>query len=85
MSVVLQDDIIVLKDPCRVEDAEPLLRFLENGPARRVDLGGVKHLHAAVFQVLLAFRPPIAGESGDPFVKRFLEPLLTAKETLRNR
>jgi hypothetical protein len=66
MSVVLLGDVIYLEDQCRVEDAEPLLRFLREGPTRQVDLAGAGHLHAAVFQILLAFRPPISGDRACP-------------------
>ncbi len=76
MSVALRSNVIFLEGQCRVEDAEPLLDFLQANPGMAVDLTKAGHLHAAVFQILLAFRPPVAGPAADPFVLRHLSPLL---------
>jgi hypothetical protein len=76
MTVALRGNMIFLEDQCRVEDAEPLLGFLQAHPGAAVDLTKAGHLHAAVFQILLAFRPPIAGPPADAFVLRHLNPLL---------
>ncbi|MBP0496454.1 hypothetical protein [Roseomonas indoligenes] len=76
MSVRLDGDVIRLEGPARVEDAEPLIALLQAGERRAVDLDGCGPLHAAVFQVLLALRPPIRGTPADPFDARWLLPLL---------
>jgi hypothetical protein len=76
MSVALDEDIIRLSGACRVEDAETLLVVLQFNPGRRVDISDVTHLHAAVVQVLLAFRPKLSGVSPDLFVENWLAPLL---------
>ncbi|MCR0981496.1 hypothetical protein [Roseomonas populi] len=76
MSVRLDGDAIRLDGPARVEDAEPLLALLHEGPGRTVDLDGAGPLHAAVVQVLLALRPPVRGTPADPFDARWLLPLL---------
>ncbi|WP_262271162.1 MULTISPECIES: hypothetical protein [Microvirga] len=80
MSVRLAGDAIVLEGPCRVEDAEPLLRWLQEKPGRVVDLTDAEHLHTAVFQVLLALRPTIRGEGKDTFVRDWMVPLLSAAQ-----
>jgi hypothetical protein len=77
MSVRLDGNIIVLEGLCRVEDAEPLLGWLQADRRRVVDLAGAEHLHAAVFQVLLALRPVVRGEGNDAFNRNWLIPLLT--------
>ncbi|WP_158809484.1 hypothetical protein [Beijerinckia sp. L45] len=77
MSVRLEGDRVRLDGPCRVEDAEPLLMLLRADPRRAVDLTGAGPLHAAIVQVLLALRPPITGQPGDPFLRTWLIPLLT--------
>lgn len=74
MTVELEDGVIRLSGRCRVEEAEQLLEFLSQG-ARSVDLAGCEHMHAALFQVLLAAQPEIRGPVA-PFIERWLLPLI---------
>ncbi|MFH5923011.1 hypothetical protein [Roseomonas xinghualingensis] len=78
MSVRLEGSVIRLEGECRAEDAEPLLSLLQEEAGRVVDLTSAVRLHTAVIQVLLALRPPLAGPAGDPFLARWLAPLLAA-------
>jgi hypothetical protein len=41
-----------------------------------VDLTDAEHLHAAVFQILMALRPPIREGEKDAFVQDWLIPIL---------
>lgn len=77
MTVSLQGGVICLEGPCRLEEAAPLLALLREEPGRSVDLSAAGSLHTAVFQVLLAFLPPLIGEPRDPFTSAWLAPLLT--------
>jgi hypothetical protein len=79
MSVILRDDIVHLEHPCRVEDAEPLFGLLQGNPERAVDLAKAGHLHTAIVQVLLLFRPKISGSAEEVFTRRYIEPLLMPK------
>ncbi len=76
MSVTLDGERIRLSGACRVEDAETLLALLQADRGRTVDLAEVTHLHAAIVQLLLAFRPTLSGASADPFVATWLDPVL---------
>jgi ABC-type transporter Mla MlaB component len=76
MAVMLDGDIVYLRGECRVEDAETLLSLLQQDTARQVDLSAVRHIHAAVLQVLLRCRPRLSGSATDRFVNLWLEPLL---------
>jgi hypothetical protein len=76
MSVRIDDAVIFLEGDCPVEDAEHLLTLLQESPQRRVDLTHAGHLHTATVQVLLAMRPPIAGQFADGFQSRWIAPLL---------
>lgn len=76
MSVHLDGSTVVLEGICRVEDAEPLLRWLQSDPGRIVDLSDVEHLHAAVLQVLMAFRPSLKGPPKDEFLRGWVMPAL---------
>lgn len=79
MSVRLDGTTIRLEGPCRVEDAEPLLGWLQADRQRVVDLTEAQHLHAAVVQVLMALRPAIRGIPKDPFLRDWIHPALTGE------
>jgi hypothetical protein len=81
MSARLDGNIILLEGQCRVEDAEPLLGWLQADSSRVVDLTGAEHLHAAVFQILMALRPPIREGEKDAFVQDWLIPILRAAKS----
>jgi hypothetical protein len=76
MSARLDGNIILLEGQCRVEDAEPLLGWLQADSSRVVDLTDAEHLHAAIFQILMALRPPIREGEKDAFVQDWLIPIL---------
>jgi len=79
MSVRLDGDVIILEGQCRVEDAEPLLGWLQADRGRSVDLTGAEHLHAAVLQILMALQPTIGGTAGDAFLRDWITPALVGK------
>jgi hypothetical protein len=76
MSVRLEDDVIHLNGSCGIADVEPLLALLQSPPGRCVDLSDVGHLHAAVFQLLLAFRPALTGMVADQFLGTWVMPAI---------
>lgn len=77
MSVRLEGNVILLEGMCRVEDAEPLLGWLQAEQTRIVDLTQAEHLHAAVLQVLMALRPALRGPCRDRFIQEWITPALT--------
>jgi hypothetical protein len=76
MAIAVDGDVIRLNGPSRVEDAETLVAHLSAAAAPAVDLRGAERLHTAVVQVLIAWRPLMAGASGDPFIDTWLMPML---------
>ena len=84
MSVRLDGNVIILEGPCRVEEAEPLLGWLQADKRRLVDLAGAEHLHAAVLQVLMALRPTIRGTAGDAFLRDWIIPALVGKNPIES-
>ena len=76
MTVVLSGDVIGIHDPSRIEDAEPLLAWLQEDRSRSVDLSRAGCLHAAVVQILIAFRPRLVTTLNDPFMERWVYPLV---------
>ena len=79
MSVRLDGNVVVLEGQCRVEDAEPLLAWLQADQGRSVDVTKAEHLHAAVLQVLMVLRPDVQGIAGDAFLRDWITPALTGE------
>jgi len=73
--------VIVLEGIGRVEDAEPLLGWLQADSGRIVDLTEAEHLHAAVLQVLMAMRPTLRGGPRDAFLQSWIIPALEAENS----
>jgi hypothetical protein len=63
---------------CGAEDALELVDALSNPAPHSVDLSACTNLHPALLQTLLTFKPAIAGEPTDPFLVRWVLPMLTA-------
>lgn len=79
MTMTVSDDVVHLCGYCPAEDAEALLPILAAG-ARTVDLTGCDHLHAAVFQLLMATGCQIIGEPA-PVLAQWIVPQLTGPRT----
>jgi len=77
MSVRLDGNVIVMEGACRVEDAEPLLGWLQADGGLVVDLIDAEHLHTAVLQVLMALRPALNGTPKDAFIRHWITPALS--------
>ena len=84
MSVRLDGNVIILEGQCRVEDAEPLLGWLQADRGRTVDLTDAEHLHAAVLQVLMALQPAVRGTARDDFLRDWITPALIGKSLLES-
>ncbi|KJS42468.1 MAG: hypothetical protein VR70_04145 [Rhodospirillaceae bacterium BRH_c57] len=70
-------NIVVFEEGGAVEEALPLLEYLQTHPGARVDLRACTHMHTAIVQVLMALGPKIAAVPTEPFLHRWLTPLLT--------
>jgi hypothetical protein len=76
MTVRADGSRIRLEGDCRVEDAEALLQLLHATPEAVADLSDCRRLHAAVLQVLLSFRVPLAAEPKDEALRAHVTPSL---------
>jgi hypothetical protein len=65
MSMKLNRRTARLAGVISVEDAEPLLQWLQQYPKGRVDLSRCTHIHAASLQALMVARPFVAAWPGD--------------------
>jgi hypothetical protein len=73
------DGMIVLEGSCLSEDAEILLQHLTTAPAAAVDLRSCDSAHAAVIQVLMAFKPQLRGPPPDNPMWHWVYPLLDSR------
>lgn len=72
MSVRLDETAIRLEGECHVEDAEALVAYVQAHPKLPVDLSQCRHLHSALAQALLAFRPVLTGVGADETLETWL-------------
>jgi hypothetical protein len=59
-----------------VDDAEPLARWLRETVRPKVRLAACTHLHTAALQALMAARPTVISAPTEPFLARWVAPLL---------
>jgi hypothetical protein len=76
MPLRCEDDTVHFEDTCAVEEALTLTEHLREHPGARADLSRCTYLHTSLAQVLLAMKPEIAALPGEPFMARWLNPLL---------
>ena len=81
MTVVIEKDRILIQGICDADDVEVLMSALREPGPSIVDLSEAGHLHTAILQVLLAFRPSITGTPRDTFIRTWLIPILAAEPT----
>lgn len=63
---------------CAIDEAEGMVRFLEEHSSPRVELTQCQHMHTALLQLLLSYRVELAGEAYNPFISKWIVPLLQA-------
>jgi len=72
MSLELTPERALLADVATVEDAEPLLQWLQEHPAGTVNLADCTHLHTACLQALLASGAGIEAMPVEPTLAAWL-------------
>jgi hypothetical protein len=78
MSLEFRDDEVRLIDSCGAEEALELADWFSKVELPKANLAACTHLHAALLQTLLAYKPAIAAGPDDPFLARWVFPMLTA-------
>lgn len=76
MPVTLSKNVATLSGLVSVDDAEPFAQWLRDTRRPMVRMAGCTHLHTAVLQALLAARPVIISPPTEPFLARWIVPLL---------
>jgi hypothetical protein len=69
---------VALTGACGAEEALDLAEWLAKRKRPRVNLAACTHLHAALLHTLLIFRPSVCAGPADPFLSRWVMPLLHA-------
>lgn len=60
MAIDYRNECAVFSDVVGVEEADGLLEWLEINPGKPVVLEKCQHLHTAILQVLMMFKPPVS-------------------------
>ncbi len=77
MPLVFRTDCVALVDACGAEEALELADWFATSDHPKADLAECSHLHAALLQTLLAYQPSIIAAPVDPFLARWILPMLT--------
>ena len=76
MPLEFRADTVSLRATCGAEDALELADWLSRTELPKADLEACTHLHAALLQTLLAYKPTITIGPEDPFLARWILPVL---------
>lgn len=76
MPIHFMKSVACFKGVCTVEEAEPLLQWLQDQPRAKIKLKECTHLHTAILQVLLAANAAVTLPPQDPELARWLMPAL---------
>jgi hypothetical protein len=77
MPLEFREDTVCLTQTCGAEDALALADWLSQTVLPKADLGECTHLHAALLQTLLAYKPAVSVEPVDSFLARWILPVLS--------
>ncbi len=78
MAVSFGETTVVIDGACGVEDALPLLEYMQGNATARIDLRCCTTLHSAALQVVMAVANRVAVLPEEAFLSRWLTPLLGA-------
>lgn len=81
MAITYKKDRVICDEMVGVEEAEPLLEWLQKHPKAKVDLSACTHLHPANLQVLMAANCSIKAGPADRGLATWIDTALkTAQE-----
>ena len=85
MPIACQDTAARVDGVCTVEEALDFAEWLRGNREVTVDLSTCSHLHSALLQCLMAFRPPMSAPPPDEFLAGCLDLLPRATPPVRKR
>jgi hypothetical protein len=77
VALLLENDEILLIDACGAEEALELVDLLSKAERPTINLSRCTYVHAALLQTLLAYKPVISAAPTEPFLQRWIVPLLS--------
>lgn len=77
MPVRFGKNSVTMDGHCAVEEALPLLEYLQGHGQAKVTMRACTAMHSAVLLVLIATRPKIGSLPDEPFMRRWFGPALT--------
>jgi len=78
MAIQYKKNTAVFSDVVSVDEAEPLLEWLQKKTSIRVDLSSCTHVHPANLQVLMVAKPTISAWPTDTGLASWLQSALRA-------
>ncbi|MGD0471910.1 MAG: hypothetical protein ABSB70_01695 [Candidatus Velthaea sp.] len=79
MPLQFEQDEIWLIDACGAEEALELVDLLSRPQRPKINLSRCSYLHAALLQTVLAYKPAISQGPTEPFLERWIVPMLAAE------
>jgi hypothetical protein len=76
MPHIFGEDAVRIDGVCAVDEAMPLLEFLQTHREARIDMRTCTHLHSAALQVLMVVAIRVAVLPEEEFLSRWLTPML---------
>jgi hypothetical protein len=82
MPLQLHEQTATLTGTITVDDAETFTTWLRTTAEPSVDLHDCTHLHTAVFQAILVFAPTVTAGPTEPFLARYVLPMLRSEQAV---
>jgi hypothetical protein len=75
MPLIFAEDMVRIDGVCGVDEAMPLLEFLQTHGEAQIDMRTCTHLHSAALQVLMVVAIRVAVLPDEEFLNRWLTPM----------
>jgi hypothetical protein len=77
MALRLEGNEIWLIDVCGAEEALEFVDLLLKAERPTINLSRCTHLHAALLQTVIAFKPAVSAQPTAPFLQKWISPMLS--------
>jgi hypothetical protein len=77
MALRLEGNEIWLIDVCGAEEALEFVDLLLKAERPTINLSRCTHLHAALLQTVIAFKPAVSAQPTEPFLQKWISPMLS--------
>jgi hypothetical protein len=77
MALRLEGSEVWLIDVCGAEEALEFVDLLLKAERPTINLSRCTHLHAALLQTVIAFKPAVSAQPTEPFLQKWISPMLS--------